>query len=40
MGEGKVDYSLKNDNDVVNPKEAGWKWERVQDKLNELFSEL
>lgn len=33
MGEGKLDFSDDNCNELVNPKELGWKWERVKEKV-------
>lgn len=33
MGEGKLDFSAVNNNELVNPHEAGWKWGRMKDRV-------
>ncbi|EED84085.1 predicted protein [Postia placenta Mad-698-R] len=33
IGEGKVDYSRNNHNELVNPGEKLWKWKSVEDHL-------
>ena len=35
MGEGNLDHSTDNQNDVVNPKECHWKWKTVLDFAKE-----
>ncbi|KAI0373208.1 NAD(P)-binding protein [Pilatotrama ljubarskyi] len=38
--EGKVDFSTRNDNELVNPGESLWKWKTVEDELREVTSQL
>jgi hypothetical protein len=33
MGEGRLDFSSDNQNELVNPREAVWKWTSVEDYL-------
>ncbi|KAI0745962.1 hypothetical protein C8Q76DRAFT_765012 [Earliella scabrosa] len=35
-GEGKVDYSQGNANELVNPNQALWKWKTIDDQLREM----
>ncbi|KAF8517682.1 NAD-binding protein [Hysterangium stoloniferum] len=32
MGEGKVDFSKNNDDELVNPKEKQWEWTKVEEQ--------
>ena len=36
MGEGKMDFSKDNLNELVNPGESLWKWKTVEDHLRAL----
>lgn len=38
MGEGKVDFSNDNQNELVNPGERSWKWKPVAQHLHETLS--
>ncbi|EED84086.1 predicted protein [Postia placenta Mad-698-R] len=40
VGEGKVDFSHSNHNELVNPGEKWWKWKRVEDYARELGGRL
>ena len=31
MGEGKLDFSIENDNELVNPGQRVWKWGGLED---------
>ncbi len=33
VGEGKLDFSSDNDNELVNPKNSLWKWKTVEDHI-------
>ena len=33
IGEGALDFSVENDNELVNPGESLWKWRTVEDEL-------
>ncbi|KZT64191.1 NAD(P)-binding protein [Daedalea quercina L-15889] len=35
IGEEKLDFSSKNDNELVNPGESIWKWKTVEDLVRE-----
>ena len=35
MGEGKLDWSGDNQNELVNPNESIWKWKTVEDFAKE-----
>ena len=36
MGEGKLDWSDKNDSEFVNPGESLWKWKTLEDEIREV----
>ena len=36
MGEGRLDFSKDNLNELVNPGESLWKWKTVEDQIREL----
>ena len=33
MGEGKLDFSNDNVNELVNPRQSVWKWKTVEEQL-------
>ena len=37
-GEGRIDYSKENVNELVNPGQSLWKWKTVDDELREVMS--
>ncbi|KAI0642076.1 NAD(P)-binding protein [Trametes meyenii] len=36
FGEGKADFSAKNDNELINPGERFWKWTKFEDYASHL----
>jgi len=36
MGEGKIDYSKGNQNELVNPGEGIWKWKSMKEYAEEI----
>ncbi|EJD02544.1 NAD-binding protein [Fomitiporia mediterranea MF3/22] len=38
MGEGKLDFSAENVNELVNPSGRLWKWKSVEEALNDLIT--
>jgi hypothetical protein len=36
MGEGKMDWSSHNDNELVNPEQSVWKWKTVKMRVEEM----
>jgi hypothetical protein len=36
MGEGKMDWSSRNDNELVNPDQSVWKWKTVKMQVEEM----
>lgn len=36
MGEGKLDYSQENQNELVNPSEKCWKWKTLEEFVTEV----
>lgn len=38
MGEGKLDFSHENQNELVNPGERSWKWKTVAQHLRETMT--
>lgn len=38
MGDGKLDFSNENSNELVNPRGTVWKWTTVEDAAAEHFS--
>lgn len=35
MGEGKLDFSKENHNELVNPHESVWKWKTMEEYAKE-----
>jgi hypothetical protein len=36
MGEGKLDFTTQNENDIVNPEDYKWKWKTVHEYAKEV----
>lgn len=36
MGEGKMDWSAENANELVNPDQRGWKWKMIHEQVAEM----
>ncbi|KAH9942397.1 uncharacterized protein BXZ73DRAFT_87989 [Epithele typhae] len=36
LGEGKLDFSANNDNELINPGQSLWKWKTVEDEIREV----
>lgn len=33
MAQNLLDFSVENHNDLVNPNEVGWRWEKLDDRI-------
>ena len=36
IGEGKLDFSTRNHNELINPGQTLWKWKTLEDEIREI----